>query len=77
MSSKALDLENIKLTVERIINDLSVFKSENDEAVVEETEKAKGHLVKGMVHILLAKKALNNRTDYDAYIKEMQKFIQS
>ena len=74
---EARDLENIKLSIENTIRNLSAFQTHGDSAVTEEINKSKAHLVKGLVHILLGKKALENPHDYEIYIQEMKDFAES
>ena len=74
---EARDLENIKLSIENTIRNLSAFQTDGDSAVNEEIKKSKAHLVKALVHILLGKKALENPHDYEVYIQEMKDFAES
>ena len=74
---KARDLENIKLSIENTIRNLSAFQTHGDSAVNEEINKSKAHLVQGLVHILLGKKALENPNEYEVYLQEMKDFIES
>ena len=74
---EARDLENIKLSIENTIRNLSAFQTHAESAVNEEINKSKAHLVQGLVHILLGKKALENPHDYEIYIQEMKDFAES
>ena len=74
---EARDLENIKLSIENTIRNLSEFQTHGDSAVTEEINKTKAHLVQGLVHILLGKKALENSNEYESYTQEMRDFIES
>ena len=74
---EARDLENIKLSVENTIRNLSEFQTLGDSAVTEEIKKAKTHLVQALVHILLGKSALEDPNAYESYMKEMKTFIVS
>ena len=74
---EARDLENIKLGIHNIIRNLSALQTHGNSAVTEEINKTKAHLVQGLVHILLGKKALENSTEYEVYTQEIKDFIES
>ena len=71
------ELEIIKLSLENIIRSLSAIQTNEDSAVTQEINKSKAHLVQGLVHILLGKKALENPHDYEVYMQEMKDFTES
>ena len=71
------DLENIKLSVENTIGNLTTIQTHENSAAVEEISKAKTHLVQALVHILLGTKALENPNEYEVYMKQIQDFIDS